>query len=90
MKLVEDVVFVWREAERVLEELPREDPAHARVVEAATNLRTAYQLLTDPVEEATSTTIEAIERTLDRALALLASVEARVAAHESGPEPEAA
>jgi hypothetical protein len=91
VKLVQEVLFAWREAERVLEELAPEDPDHARIVEAATKLRTAYQLLTDPVEEATSITMGAIERTLDRALALLGSVEARLADQQLGrAEPQSA
>jgi hypothetical protein len=84
VKHVERLVALWREAERVLDELPMTDPDRVRLVEVATQLRTAYRTITDGTDLSPSR-IASTQATMDRAHVLLDAAEARITALRSRP-----
>ena len=79
MKHVEKLLALWREAERILDELPMTDPDRVRLVEIATQLRAAYRMLTDGSDLSPSR-MAATQATMDRAHTLLDAAEGRIAA----------
>lgn len=79
MKHVEKLLALWREAERVLEELPLTDPDRVRLVEVATELRAAYTMLTDGTDLSPSR-IASTQATMDKAHVLLDAAEGRITA----------
>ena len=77
MAHVDKVLALWREAERVLEELPMNDPDRVRLVDAATQLRTAYRMLTDG-SDLSARRRAATQATMDRAHSLLDAAQRRI------------
>jgi hypothetical protein len=76
-RLVEDLLVTWRQAERVLDDLPPVDPDHETVALAIDGLRRTYQELT-LIRESSAETLRASRETLARARDLLAAVAARL------------
>lgn len=83
MKHIEELLALWREAERVLEELPLTDPDRARLVEVATQLRAAYRMLTDG-KDLSASRIAATQATMDNAHVLLDAAEGRITERRGG------
>ena len=81
MTPVEEVLRTWREAERVLDDLPPFDPDRASVGLAIVRLKDCYQQLTDRDGYAAEA-VESANRQLDDAHALLSRVKVREAAFE--------
>jgi hypothetical protein len=73
---VNDVLSLWREAERVLESLPLPHPDHASVQLMVHRLNETYQLLTDRRRDAENGVAEG-EALIQQARTLLASVDAK-------------
>ena len=72
--LIEELLDVWREAERVLDELPEATPERGMLEVEVIELRSVHQRLTDRRIEQTANliagsreTIEATRRTIERA-----------------------
>jgi hypothetical protein len=84
MKHVEELLALWREAERVLEELPLTDPDRVRLVEIATQLRAAYTLLTDGTDLSASR-IASTQATMDKAHVLLDAAQGRITERRGHP-----
>jgi hypothetical protein len=84
MKHVDQVLALWREAERVLEELPMTDPDRVRLVGIATDLRTAYRMLIDG-SDLSATRLAGTQATMDRAHAVLDAAQARIDASSRRP-----
>jgi hypothetical protein len=76
-KLVEEVLGAWREAERLLEELPPIDPDHETVRLSVLELRDVYQRLTD-ARAGSATALQASREVLDSAGEVLRRARARL------------
>lgn len=74
MMAVEEVLAAWRDAERLLDELPPVDPDHETVRLAVATLRLTYQQLT--TGSATDTQLVLVQslETIERTRTLLASI----------------
>jgi flagellar biosynthesis chaperone FliJ len=68
---VEELLSLWREAERVLERLPADDPKRVVVSAEVVNLRRMYRRLTEE-RDLTAVTIAESRLTLDEAHRVLA------------------
>lgn len=84
MKHIEKLLALWRETERVLEELPLTDPDRVRLVQVATQLRAAYRMLTDG-KDMSASRIAQTQAAMDRAHVLLDAAEGRITASRSRP-----
>ena len=65
--LIEDLLDVWREAERVLDELPDATPEHSQLQQDLAELRAMHQRLSDRRIVRTAKVIEASQDTIERA-----------------------
>jgi hypothetical protein len=84
--LIEELLDVWREAGRVLDELPDATPERSLLEVEVIELRSVHQRLTDRRIEQTAhliagsrETIEATRRTIERARERIEGVETRTA-----------
>jgi hypothetical protein len=84
--LIEELLDVWREAERVLDELPDATPERSLLEVEVVELRSVHQRRTDRRIEQTAhliagsrETIEATRRTIERARQRIEGVETRTA-----------
>lgn len=77
-RLVEDVLYAWRHAERLLVELPAVDPDHETVRLTIDRLRSIYQELTVLRGRSEESLISSSD-TLARAQLLLERIEERAA-----------
>lgn len=78
---VNEVLSLWREAERILESLPTPHPDHESVQLMVQRLTESYQLLTDRRPDAGSR-VAAGEALIEQARTLLASVDAETPPRE--------
>ena len=80
MSIVEEVIDTWRDAERVLDDLPTLDPRHTSVREAVASLRRVYQDMTrDEGAHASNSLVVLSREAIDSTRALLAEVRGPVA-----------
>jgi hypothetical protein len=86
-RALDEVLALWREGERLLEELPPDSPDRRPVQVHVYQLRRIYRRLTDTriprTAEHMATSLEAVER----ARATLASAQARLGSGEPGEVP---
>ena len=79
MTPVEEVLRTWREAERMLDDLPAINPDHESVARAIIGLKSCYQALTDlhghsaDVIASSRSTVDATHALLDRVRSLTAA-----------------
>ncbi len=71
-----EALEIWREAERLLAELPRVSPDHETATIAVTMSRDAYHRLTNAAEDAADH-LEVAHRQIEAVRALLREVRAR-------------
>jgi hypothetical protein len=76
--IVEEALEAWRDAERLLERLPRLHPDHESVALAVASLRETYQGLTTQAAERTPATIERSRESIDTTRALLDRIHAKL------------
>lgn len=74
MMALEEALATWRDAERLLDELPPLDPDHETVRLAVVSLRQTYQEITTGIYMDTSTIIAESRETVAKTRALLASI----------------
>ena len=88
MTQVEELLSVWRDAERLLETLPPRSPDYEAVRDAVVGVRSAYQTVTGgrPVTEEALATVTATVRDAER---LLGELRMKHRALEGIAEPQA-
>ena len=77
MLLVEQVLAVWRDGERLLEALPEIHPDHETVAMSVAELRALYAEMTD-LTALTRNKLQVSRRMLERSQATLQAVRARL------------
>jgi hypothetical protein len=79
---VEEVLAMWREAERALDALPEEAPERPVVLIQVARLRRYYQRLTKETVPATWHLLESTHEAIEDTRQILAEARARIAASE--------
>ena len=74
---IEEVLALWRELERVQEQLPEDDPERHAVAGEIARIRDLYRRLTDQSQQ-TATLLKASQRTIERAHGVIRSAETRL------------
>jgi hypothetical protein len=87
--LIEELLDVWREAERVLDELPEANPERHVLEGQLTQLRSVHRHLTDRRIEHTAHMIAASRGTIDAARQTIERARERIdGARTTGPGPD--
>jgi hypothetical protein len=76
--IVQEALEAWREAERLLDQVPTLDPDHETVALAVASLREAYLSLTDGASERTPEVIEHSRDTIGQTRELLDRVHSKL------------
>ena len=76
--IVQEALEAWREAERLLDRLPRLDPDHESVALAVSSLRETYLTLTDGARDRTPALIDHTRDTIERTRELLDRVHSKL------------
>jgi hypothetical protein len=89
---IEEVLALWRELERVHEQLPEDDPTRRAVADEIARIRDLYRRLTNESQQ-TATLLKASQRTIERAHGVIRSAETRLVStpawRQADPYPRA-
>ncbi|MFL5686033.1 MAG: hypothetical protein ACJ77D_08270 [Chloroflexota bacterium] len=78
MTIVEETLETWRDAERLLEQLPPVHPDHESVALAVSSLRETYQNLTAGASERTPAVVTHSRASIERTRELLERIHAKL------------